>query len=216
MKGKRDGLMSIVGGLLLIAAALSITGYNLYENRQAESQRDAVLEELLKELPEETEAWEPQRPEAWERAPEEIVYPDYVLNPNMEMPVRQIEGYDYISVLSIPALEGEWPVMAEWDYRRLRINPCRYSGSAYLDDLVICAHNFRSHFGRLATLSIGDEVILTDMDGNVFRYRVAEITTLQPMAVQEMTDSGWPLTLFTCTVGGRTRVTVRCEKWLDG
>ena len=130
----------------------------------------------------------------------------------MEMPVKNIDGYDYIGILTLPSLELELPVMSEWDYTRLRINPCRYSGSVYLRNMVICAHNYNSHFGRLPDLSIGDELALTDMDGNVFRYRVAEMTTLQPMAVTEMTDSGWDLTLFTCTVGGRTRVTVRCEQ----
>ena len=50
------------------------------------------------------------------------------------------------------------------------------------------------------------------MDGNVFSYKVGEIITLQPEAVEEMTESDWDLTLFTCTIGGATRVTVRCEK----
>ena len=31
-----------------------------------------------------------------------------------------------------------------------------------------------------------------------------------PTSVQEMTDGDWDLTLFTCTVGGKSRVTVRC------
>ena len=34
--------------------------------------------------------------------------------------------------------------------------------------------------------------------------------TLMPTAVEEMESGDWDLTLFTCTVGGRTRVAVRC------
>ena len=59
---------------------------------------------------------------------------------------------------------------------------------------------------------MGDELSFTDADGNVFYYTVDEIETLSPFATEEMTSSGWDLTLFTCTVGGASRVTVRCEK----
>ena len=78
--------------------------------------------------------------------------------------------------------------------------------------MVVAAHNYYSHFGYLKNLSQGDEVIFTDMTGNVFRYGVIEIETLSPFAVDEMTSGDWDLTLFTCTVGGATRVTVRCER----
>jgi sortase A len=33
---------------------------------------------------------------------------------------------------------------------------------------------------------------------------------LSPFAVEEMTSGDWDMTLFTCTVGGQSRVTVRC------
>ena len=49
------------------------------------------------------------------------------------------------------------------------------------------------------------------MDGNVFRYEVVELETLMPTAIEEMTSGDWDLTLFTCTIGGGSRVTVRCE-----
>lgn len=42
-----------------------------------------------------------------------------------------------------------------------------------------------------------------------------EIQILQPGDVEEMLSGGWALTLFTCTLGGRTRVTVRCEEAAD-
>ena len=51
----------------------------------------------------------------------------------------------------------------------------------------------------------------TDMDGNVFSYQVADIEILQPGDVEELCSGEWPLTLYTCTIGGRTRITVRCE-----
>ena len=64
---------------------------------------------------------------------------------------------------------------------------------------------------NLNNLSQGDEITFTDMDGNLFRYEVAALEVLSPFAVEEMTTGDWDLTLFTCTVGGQSRIAVRCE-----
>lgn len=124
----------------------------------------------------------------------------------------EIDGYGYVGYLTIPALGLELPVMAEWDYARLRLAPCRYSGSTKTGDLVIAAHNYARHFGSLQTLLAGDEVRFTDMDGVVTVYEVAAVEILQPTAVEEMTAGEYDLTLFTCTYGGQSRVTVRCDR----
>ena len=146
------------------------------------------------------------------RAQGEARIPDHILNPEMDMPEQEIEGRGYIGVLRIPALSLELPVIGEWSYPGLKSAPCRYTGSAYLDNMVVVAHNYFGHFGNLRNLSQGDEVAFTDVDGNVFRYEVVELETLSPFAVEEMTRGDWDLTLFTCTVGGQYRVTVRCGR----
>lgn len=84
--------------------------------------------------------------------------------------------------------------------------------SAYNDTLIICAHNYESHFGKIKNLAPGSKVYFTDIDGNNFSYEVVEICILDPYAIEEMQSGDWDLTLFTCTWGGRTRVTVRCVK----
>ena len=144
-------------------------------------------------------------------APGEIEIPDYILNPNMKMPTKRYNKQDYIGILEIPALRLKLSVISEWSYPRLKIAPCRYVGSAYTNDLIICAHNYSSHFGNISKLYEGALVRFTDIDGNVFNYRVAYNETLNPTAVRYMKDSDWDLTLFTCTPGGSYRVTVRCE-----
>ena len=133
--------------------------------------------------------------------------PDYMLNPRMDMPVVRNHGQDYIGVLGL-----ELPIISEWDYARLKKAPCRYAGSAYLDNLVIAAHNYKTHFGRLKELSQGDRVIFTDADGNRFEYEVVLKETLMPRDVKEMKSGEFDLSLFTCTVGGSYRVTVRCDR----
>lgn len=191
---KRKGKGLIFTGLLLIAAALFLTGYNLFDQMRAQRSAAQAAAQLAERLPQTTQT----------------DVPDYLLTPEMEMPVETIDGVDYVGVLRIPALALELPVISQWSYPLLKIAPCRYSGSAYQNNLVLCAHNYASHFGNLKNLHIGAAVTFTDMDGNLFTYQVAELETLPPQATEEMENGDWDLTLFTCTVGGQSRVTVRC------
>lgn len=87
----------------------------------------------------------------------------------------RIDGYDYIGCLTIPSLDLELPVMSDWDYTRLKIAPCLYYGSLETDNMVIAAHNYDCHFGRLSQLNIGDEIIFTYMNSVVCRYRVGDV-----------------------------------------
>ena len=128
-----------------------------------------------------------------------------------ELPVLEVDGYRYIGIVSIPVIDVTMPVQEDWSPALLKTSPCRYMGSPYQGDLIICAHNYATHFGRLKNLLPGDEVIFTDVEGNEFRYTVVELETLAGTAVEEMERGVWDLTLFTCTLGGQMRVTVRCE-----
>lgn len=204
MKSKQNkkGLLLIVTGLLLVAAALLITAFNLYEAQRAEQAARAVLQEL----PEQMLTTERTTAGAGDSTP------DYLLNPNMDMPTIEVDGHDYIGVLTIPSLGLELPVMGEWSYPNLKIAPCRYSGSAYLDNMVIAAHNYTRQFGRLQILSDKELVKFTDVEGNIFSYEVVQVEILTPADVEEITDSGWDLTLFTCNLSGSSRIAVRCKR----
>lgn len=198
----------ILLGLLLIAVALFLTAYNLYDEQRAEQSALQVIDRLEDYLPSEVPTEASTEPIV-EQAPMPNDAPDYVLCPDMEMPVETINGIDYIGVLQIPSLELELPIASEWNYPNLKTAPCRYSGSAYLNNMIICAHNYSSHFGKLKNLSEEDVATFTDMAGNVFIYKMVERETLNPSDIEEMEDGDWDLTLFTCTVGGKTRVTIR-------
>lgn len=189
-------------GLLLLAAALFLTSYNLYDDYRAFLSSIHAAEQLRKGI----DSDDFGNPDG----DGESEIPDYILNPDMDMPVKNIDGQDYIGILSIPSLNLELPVISEWSNSRLKIAPCRYGGSAYSGNLIIAAHNYRSHFGSLRNLEEGSDVIFTDVDGNIFTYTVMVREILKSTDVQEMESGGWDLTLFTCTAGGQNRVTVRC------
>lgn len=142
--------------------------------------------------------------------PEEVI-PDYLLNPDMEMPTEEIDGLDYIGKVVFPGYGKEFPVVSEWSYPNLDVAPCRYSGSAYQNDLILFAHNYPGQFDFLKSMVVGDSVSFTDVDGNEFRYQVKSIDTLKPSQTDELESGNWDLTLFTCTSTGTARIVLRCE-----
>lgn len=188
-------------GLLLLSAALILALYNVIDDNRAGRSAESAVAELETEL----------ESKAALRKDENENTPDYVLNPEMDMPVRVINGHEYIGVLKVPALSLKLPVLSEWSYDNLTVSPCRYVGSVYQNNMVIAAHNYRSHFGSLRSLKPGDRVTFTDMSANRFDYEVVETEILTPEQVEEMKTGDWDLTLFTCTVGGEYRITVRCS-----
>ena len=193
----------ILGGLLLIAAALSLTAYNLWENQRA----TAAAQQALTAMKEQSEPKGTKSTEGLEAA-----IPEYVRNPNMEMPVVEIDGIEYIGTLEIPALELELPVISTWSDALLDCAPCRYVGSAYLDNLIIAGHNYRGHFGALHRLLAGDKIQFTDAAGNQLSYVVSRVEELPGSALEEMEAGNWDLTLFTCTLSRTSRITVRCDR----
>lgn len=206
-KKNQIGKIFTITGLLLFAAALALSVYNLWDGYRAEQSREKLLEEYRDKNQNISDEGEQA-----EESDEQI--PDYQLNPEMEMPeitLEDLDGAACIGVLEIPAIDLKLPVLSEWSYPLLKKAPCRYSGSAYLDNLVIAAHNYRTHFGKLKELETGDEVIFTDAAGNRFEYKVAVVEALTPQSVEDMTSGEWALSLFTCTLDGKNRVTVRCD-----
>lgn len=212
---ERKGITLMLIGLLLIVAALLLLISNTREERAADQASTDAAAQIMTYR-------DQQRIEAMLNAPVPTVIPtgevvtpvppDYVLFPDMDMPAVEVNGHTYVGTLEIPVLQLSLPVMSEWSYPKLKLSPCRYSGTAYLDNFVIIAHNYERHFGNIKLLAPGDEVRFTDMAGNVFCYTVAETETLQPNQSAELVESDYALTLLTCTVGGQTRVTVRCTR----
>lgn len=211
MKTRRTILFLL--GVLCLLGALGLTVWNLWSGQHAKQAADAALRQLEPEIP----AAAQQEPSSQAAEPqmqpqEQVVIPDYLLNPDMEMPVEVVDGVAYVGILEIPALELTLPVTGDWSYEQLRIAACRYAGSAYQNDMVVMAHNYPAFFKDLNRLRQGDEIRFTDMDGNIFTYTAADFEQLRPEQVEDMTMAAddWDLTLFTCTVGGQLRIAVRC------
>ncbi|MBR6070885.1 MAG: sortase [Ruminococcus sp.] len=199
-------------GTVLILSALFLCLYNISENKRAYRQSESTLAELKEAIPE---------PVTTTTATVSTAEPDLfapyetTTTAAPELPTIELDGRLYCGYLSLPSLGLELPVASELSYPALRTSPCRYRGTAEGGDLVIAAHNYNSHFGRIKELADGDELVFTDCEGVSTRYTVittesVDGTDISSMLGGSVTD--WQLTLFTCDLSGRTRVTVRAAR----
>ena len=210
MKRLSDFLLLL--GCLLLAAAAALGVRGLAAEHRAAAVTQTVLQTLEEAAPGAPFSY-PADPDADSASMQAAAFPpDYTLDPSRDMPVTQIRGNRYIGILSIPSLSVSLPIADDWKNGNLDCTPCRYSGSAYTDDLVLLGHNYAAHFGALRELEPGDAVTFTDADGNEFFYSVCDAEILPPDAVEAMVNGDWGLTLFTCTVGGQNRLAVRCVR----
>ena len=206
---KKAGIVLLAAGAALMLLALLLFFQNRREEAQAEAAAQEALAQLLSALDGETASAD-DPPQA--AAPGDVGEADGTGEPLNEPDFLLIDGEEYLGVLSIPALELQLPVFNEWSYARLKKAPCRQFGAVETDDLVIAAHNYASHFGRLRQLSSGDCVLFTDASGAATAYVVERVQTIEPTAIEAVQKSGYPLTLYTCTRGGAARVAVFCRR----
>lgn len=194
---KKTGLSLIMAGVLLLLGAAGLTAYNIADSMRAKQAVEAIIGPIA-------EAIEQQEPSSMVR-PEGDAVP--------EMPVRIQDGLRYIGIIEIPALDLSLPVLENWSYDLLKISPCRYAGSYFTNDLVLCAHNYAAHFNGLRYVDIGSDVYFTAVSGQTFHYVIDNRETLTPEENDRMItpNAEWDLTLFTCYIGGATRCTLRCS-----
>ncbi len=195
----KKGLIILIAGLLCVAAAIGLFINNALASRHAEESAQKITEELEKKISEENSGAENAFPTD---------------NPYREMPTVTVGGQPYIGILSVPESELTLPVLASFDYDSLQETPCLYSGSIYRKNMVIGAHNYDSHFGRIDSLSQGSRVIFTDTENHRYDCEVVSMETLKPDQNDELTKkfgNDWDISLFTCNYSGSARIVVRCR-----
>ncbi len=207
---KKHGMCCIIIGTMLLIAALSLVICNYRINKIAEENSGRILSVMKEKIPKQTE---PELTTPF--APDDLFheYETQFTTENItEEALVEIENAAYIGYISIPKLGIELPVMNEWSYDNLKISPCRYKGTAAEGDIIIAAHNYNSHFGRLNELSGGEEIVFTAADGKTYNYEVIQTENISGKDVEAMefgSSENWDLTLFTCTLSGQSRVTIR-------
>lgn len=182
----KKGVVLVSVGIVLIVCSLVLRLYNNYQNNQAGV---IAMENYLKIQ------------EIYQRV-EDKELTDFI----------NIDGNYYIGTINIPSLNLELPIMQDWDNEKMKISACRYYGSLDTNDLVLCSHSYDNLLGNIKDLAIGDKAIIIDMNGKQYVYEVKVMEVLAPGDVNEMIESDFDLTLFTCTKDNLNRMTVRLDK----
>ena len=202
------GVICVFLGVVCILGSIGLVAYNRWEDNNAEEIAQVILEDVQRIIDESKS--EPSLSD------DTSDLGDDTKKIPSEMPTVEVDGYNCIGILSVPVLELELPVLTEWNYEKLKMAPCHYYGTYYEKDFVIAAHNYKSHFGGLSELQAGDVVVFTDVSGKAHYYEIVLLETLPEEATKEMITGGFDLSLYTCTLGGDSRVTVRCNSAGDG
>ncbi|MBR6968324.1 MAG: sortase [Ruminococcus sp.] len=203
----------VVLGVVMLLSAGGLCVYNMRESSEAFRRSQEVLGELKDIIPEAPPPTE--KPSEAVQPPSEDLFAPYeeaTEAPPEPMGTVMVDGRYYCGYVTLSSLGIELPVTDSWSYEKLKYSPCLYSGTAEGRDMIIAAHNFNSHFGRIKELSQGDELWFTDVDGVRTRYVVSYTETVPGTDIEHMRDGGgkdWDLTLFTCTLNGQSRVAVR-------
>lgn len=129
------------------------------------------------------------------------------------------EQYTTESVLSIPGLDINYPVLSETSEELLKISLNKYWGPEpnKIGNYCIVGHNYANGklFGKLAQMKIGDIATLKDTNGKKVTYEAYEIYVVEPTDVSctsQLTNGKKELTLITCTNYGKQRLVIKCRE----
>lgn len=122
-----------------------------------------------------------------------------------------VDNNYYSGIIDIPEIGIKLPVMSEWNYDNLNISPCLFYNDEKNNRKIIAGHNYSSHFGKLKQLKQGDYIIFTNAENKRVIYKVLQTEILGSTDTDKILGGDdWNLTLFTCSLSGYERVTVRC------
>lgn len=206
MKIKKKIANVFIGiGAICILVALGLAIANEYENRESYRASQGVMDELLAQV-----GQPGNEADGTDSGYGDENGMDGIFDESEEMSVITIDGNDYIGYIGLDALDVQLPVMSYWNDSKLRIAPCRYSGSLMSHDLVIAGHNYRNGFRQLKQLKVGDYLYFMTATGVIHRFQVGALEVIDATGIEEMVNSQWDLSLYTCTYEGTMRFTVRC------
>lgn len=184
--------MKTVKKLLKIAGIICfvIAGYYAYLNIEENKQVGKVSAQIYREM-------------------EQDIRPK-VSSENSSMAVKNIDGIDYIGFIEIPSFDLNLPVGSSFSYEQLKMTPALFNGSYYDDNMIICAHNYATHFGPINNLKPNDIIKFVNVSGEVYSYKVSNVEILNPSELEQLlNEDDWDLTLFSCTFDTLNRIIIR-------
>lgn len=177
------GIALLVGGVLLWVTAGTPAGHG---------QKDAL------QILEKAQALMPQ---SANRVPEE--------RGNNTMAAMEIDGVNVVGVLEFPQYGRTLPVASQWDTALVSSLPCRFTGSIYDRTMIIGAVDGQLPFA--AQTEVGDRVLLTDMEGGRYTYRVAAIHHAKHATLEKLQAGDYAMTIFVKVSKTSEYLLIRCQ-----
>lgn len=211
---RKAGIALIILGFILLLGSAGLLIHNQREDAMAGKAAGEQLSLLVEQIRVQKEESQPPTatPEEEDALIQELTPLPTTEETEILMDEIQVDGKGYIGYISFPTLELDLPVMSHWTVEKLYTSPCHYFGSVQEGNLVIMAHNYSRHFGRITELRSGDPVYFINAFGEPFFYQVEFQEILPSNCIPQLTSGEFDLTLFTCTYGGANRITVRCNE----
>lgn len=127
--------------------------------------------------------------------------------------------YRVDSILNIPSLEINYPVLNDSNNELLKISLNKFWGGEAnsVGNYCIVGHNYDGKdifFGKLHKIKNGDIVELKDKTGKTLKYQVYNKFIVEPTDVactSQLTNGKTEMTLITCANGGKNRLIVKCR-----
>ena len=125
------------------------------------------------------------------------------------MPILSIDKTDFVGILEMPRFESALPVGANWG--NLTKYPCRFNGSIYNGTMRIGATSQKGQYDFYREISVGDTVIVTDVEGNTYTYAVTNLKYESHTDQNTLSREKSALTLFIKNVYDFEYLIVSCD-----
>lgn len=176
-----------VGLIVFAAIALILWNWNIYSSENKSQKIVEAISALV--------------PEAAGAVPEE--------RSDNAMPVLSVDGTDFVGVIEMPRYGSSLPICNKWG--SVTKYPCRFNGSIYDGSLVIGATSQKGEYDFYREISVGDTVVLTDMEGNRYTLAVTDLRYENSADETALKRNDSLLTLFIKNVYGFDYLVVSCD-----
>ena len=188
---RRSGNAFLLAGLLLVLGSFGLLAATMVQTNAAASAAAELAAELEETMP-----------------PRSAGLMDSYTN--MDMPALSLDGQDFIGTVAVPAFQIVLPIAADWDSGKVSSFPCRFWGTVYDGSLILGGADRKGQFDFLDQIQNDDSVLVTDMTGTQFSYRVSDILRSGSAQADVLLDDSSDLTLFARNARSLEYIIVRC------
>ena len=210
--------------ILCLVLIIILTGYYVFAEYD-KSQKEQISRQILDQMNDQTTVEESFIVVALDEEPTEEEVPIIELQTTTVSNTIESEitangvSYQTEAILDYPKLGISYPVLSEESEELLKVSLCKYWGPNpnKVGNYCIVGHNYLSGklFGKLSSAAIGDEISLTDLNGDKVTYEVYNRYVVEPTDVSctsQLTNGQREVTLITCTNYGKQRLVVKARE----